>query len=596
MAVGWNMEMAPKSNTVENIIRGHGFVNRNTVCFVNSTVQALFHCPMFLAEMESIWENHTPGRRHTLCITCSLRDAFNIFLNGPTGRQGHTRIARNSTRLGFTENEHHDAGDFFNQMINAIKQEMTDGCGVELTSLPNLASNRLDNLFKMSTHTRRECTVCHTILHTTETEGSPLSIFQQESLEGSLLTHLDGNGTIEVLCDTCGGNTNSISTQRILKAPNMFIFQFKKDQITEFNAPFPHILELGNPYLAGTVDNPFRYELRAVQYRLGASRESGHFKSAVKRGNQWWLMNDTRVTKLTNRISQKKVFYLYYERMDDEGMNAAQLSESENEGIRDVQDEVQATSPLLRRSRRNRVTRANAEAAPSNRSIASRPPAPLRRSRRNMLTRADAEAAPSNRSTANPPPQNEQSTDVQDEVMATPAPTPRSTANPPPAPLRRSKRNRVTRANSEAAPSNENEDDEMDTLPPRVSRIKKRRVPVRPRPPPTSPTPPSSPSSSSSESAMEDLLPTFHRPIMSSRYSPTAREHEPWLRILSPRVRRPNISQEAHLLPAIGDDEAEGDAPFPDPMMEQTYQTMRQNWHERRRRGALDGQQHTTEE
>ena len=75
--------------------------------------------------------------------------------------------------------------------------------------------------------------------------------------------------------------------------------------------PYAHLLEAKKEEAGAKVEGPTKYQLKAVIIHLGKSVHSGHYVAYVRRGGDWVLFNDEKVTLSPNPVLGKGYIYIY---------------------------------------------------------------------------------------------------------------------------------------------------------------------------------------------------------------------------------------------------------------------------------------------
>jgi hypothetical protein len=80
------------------------------------------------------------------------------------------------------------------------------------------------------------------------------------------------------------------------------------------------------------VDSPILYDLYAVVVHQGTGANFGHYVAYTKHQEEWWLLDDDRITKVPSEsVAKSKAYLLFYKRRDDEISCAIADDESQAE-------------------------------------------------------------------------------------------------------------------------------------------------------------------------------------------------------------------------------------------------------------------------
>ena len=102
--------------------------------------------------------------------------------------------------------------------------------------------------------------------------------------------------------------------------PKILIITINRATINElYNTKklyFPEELEFKN-YIDKKIykENSLKYELFAINNKIGSSSTNGHFFSNVKINNKWYVFDDSNVTSETPRFFSSKTIGLFYKRL-----------------------------------------------------------------------------------------------------------------------------------------------------------------------------------------------------------------------------------------------------------------------------------------
>lgn len=320
----WFSEPLKKSTLVDAHPRQHGFQNgySDNVCYVNSTVQCLLHCQMFVTALQTIGveHEHVTG---TKCALFGLIDALYILLKGDFDAPRLTRIADWAPAIGeqFIYGRQCDANEFLAFLIDALQNVEKFGCEASNHLPGELAGTLVGKVVCGTERYSKYCTKCKTTTECAELEftgATPIDIGGVDSIDQALQQKYGREEERESHCENCGEEGNQICHFRpsLVKAPNIFIFLLRSNLETTFNTSLQFTLELDQNIMPGKPStDKVIYELRGVQYRYEANREFAHFTSIVKNGDTWWHMNDGSATEMESVPNGENVFMLYYERL-----------------------------------------------------------------------------------------------------------------------------------------------------------------------------------------------------------------------------------------------------------------------------------------
>lgn len=317
----WFSNTLPKSSSVDELEHTQGFINSGNVSLMNSTLQCLLHCPMFVATFERSLEDHVPSSENNNCVTCALKDELDILT-------GHKKISQQSSSLsslspfihqGFNRGEYYETGAFLSFLLDALREEAKYGCGLWDWEEHGKDLTIFERLFHSVEVRYKFCSACNDCVgHRKEQRSAPLLLkTKRYRLEDDLIEYY-GTETRDCICERCDKIRLCDIKRTLTRAPNLFIIGLERDDFVSSRFAFPHAMELNKQHLLWKPDDvAVNYELRAVQYRTGVTKDAEHFKSTVKRGQKWWYVDGDCTDELHGNPSEGNVCMLYYERIDN---------------------------------------------------------------------------------------------------------------------------------------------------------------------------------------------------------------------------------------------------------------------------------------
>ena len=314
-----------------------GIDNFGNSCYVNSVIQALYHCKPFRDAIMDVYTTQAappiPAPRveretgtmytvlarlfHTMALMAtrlSVDPAAGIKRQAPgvppivqmTVNQEPIKTFLNALQRNcdlFDSSMHHGAHEFLNFLLNQVGEDLTAGKSTGSTA----TSSYVHLLFQGVLTNETRCLACETVSHRDE-EFLDLSInVSGNTSVSSSLRHFSESemltGRNKFFCDACSCLQEAEKRMKIWKAPNILALHLKRFKWEESaqaykkhacRVVFPLDLRLFNS--SEEAQNPDRYyELFAIVIHVGVGAHQGHYISIIKIGSRWALFDDETV-------------------------------------------------------------------------------------------------------------------------------------------------------------------------------------------------------------------------------------------------------------------------------------------------------------
>ena len=315
-----------------------GINNLGNTCYINSCLQILIHCPLFISQLltkKYLCNNNSPFTNHFLYICWQMKNAteqINISL--------FKNLIGNYFSI-FQGQRQNDSQEFCRKLLERMKSELNEvGNIAPYKDLSNSFSKPkfFRYLLYMEYLREKEKSIItdlfyFIILPTLKCECGYENYPFQQMLDIPLLIPENTNNTsiynllknffkkeiVERNCEKCKKRSKNIQLTKIAKPPeilNLCIQRFKDNQ--QKDQCFIEFLEILD--LTEFIDYDLEYKGETTYFLFGIINhegiiEFGHYYSYVKiKNNDWYEFNDSEVKKLNiidyNSSNVYSLFYL----------------------------------------------------------------------------------------------------------------------------------------------------------------------------------------------------------------------------------------------------------------------------------------------
>ena len=286
------------------VCKPQGLINLGNTCYLNATIQCLFHIPSFTNLLLSNVDNSVLRSLHT------VRKQMQISTNSPISpNQFKVTIGRLSPR--FANFEAQDAQDFLNVLLEEI-------CSHNI---------HMKNLFQSSYLSCVSCDNCFIDSEKMEFFNIlqvPISAVSNCTLEECIEEiikpeHLTGENRWN--CYVCDKRCDATKTLCYSELSNVLIVQLLRFSQTDIGfekdntfVQFPtHSFNMS--MTQGGKSSNINYSLKAVTNHSGTLL-NGHYTAYVRKNDHWFFCNDSVTTLMsTKEVVTSEAYLLFYEKI-----------------------------------------------------------------------------------------------------------------------------------------------------------------------------------------------------------------------------------------------------------------------------------------
>ncbi|XP_050546764.1 ubiquitin carboxyl-terminal hydrolase 36 isoform X2 [Daktulosphaira vitifoliae] len=318
---------------------GSGLENPGVICYINSTLQALFHIPAFTNWLISDEQHQKKCQQKTGfqkdCIVCMVCDTF-VLSQKHTGSSFKassitSRLSLICKHLSTYRQE--DAHEFLRYLIESMERCYLSVLGVVAKSLDSYSKETtpINQIFGGYIRTEVTCGKCKHISTTFQHfQDLILDIRQSDTVNDALDNYFEKEPLDEsYVCERCRRQVAADKKFSIEKAPNVLCVQLKRYSVGlhgfsgNKNSKAIQInerIDLSNyqfhqqRYQNGA--RPLRYRLVSMVIHYGSSLNSGHYTAlGLTSSGSYYYFNDSSVSQANfkNYSTSHDSYIIFYE-------------------------------------------------------------------------------------------------------------------------------------------------------------------------------------------------------------------------------------------------------------------------------------------
>jgi ubiquitin carboxyl-terminal hydrolase 36/42 len=307
---------------------GAGMDNIGNTCYLNSTLQALFHVPAFsnwLSSNKSHMSNCTVLKGE--CMICAMYKTFKASQkeSGTVIKPFHIYEKLKFISKDLVYGRQEDAHEFMRYLLESIEKSYLESYKDKLDSC-NKENTPLNQMFGGRIRTEVTCLQCGGVSTTYQLcQDMLLDIQHASTLDDALAAYfsierLDGD---VYHCERCHKKVSATKTFSLETPPEVLCIQLKRfgffgEKINK-HVSFPVRLDLTRflcPESAHHGNVPVTYHLVSMVTHVGSSAHYGHYTAVAQTSTgHYYLFDDTLVRPISlSGVLHTKAYIMVYER------------------------------------------------------------------------------------------------------------------------------------------------------------------------------------------------------------------------------------------------------------------------------------------
>lgn len=287
---------------------GSGLINKRNNCFLNATLQALFHVPVVRSSLQEDLV-HVKNCKIRECITCMFLDLFETAQSSkvpcsPFRLYGALKKIKNNLSE-LLNGQQQDSHEFLILLTQVLEKQPHSGQWFQNNFVANIA-------------THVNCTSCGKV-HQSCSRIADFALHLQgnQSIQTALDSYFSYD-EIEYLCVSCKTYDTVKKKHFLLSAPDCLCLQLRR--FSERGEKMNDEIEISSElcirkYFLKTQAVAWKYKLVAVVNHFGQNRNMGHYNTIVLKPNDVYYEFDDRTVRQvsSNLVSGKNAYLVFYE-------------------------------------------------------------------------------------------------------------------------------------------------------------------------------------------------------------------------------------------------------------------------------------------
>ncbi|XP_050420925.1 ubiquitin carboxyl-terminal hydrolase 36 isoform X2 [Adelges cooleyi] len=319
---------------------GSGLENPGVICYINSTLQALFHIPAFTNWLTSDEQHQKKCQQKSGfqkdCTVCMVSDTF-ILSQKHTGSSFKASIITNRLSLickHLSTYRQEDAHEFLRYLIESMERCYLSVLGLAAKSLDNYSKETtpINQIFGGYIRTEVTCGKCRHVSTTFQHfQDLILDIRQSDTVNDALNNYFEKEPLDEsYVCERCRRQVAADKKFSIEKAPNVLCIQLKRYSVglhgfssgnknskaMQINERIDLSKYLFDQHKDRNDSRPLRYRLVSMVIHYGSSLNSGHYTAlGLTPSGSYYYFNDSSVSQANfkNYSNSHDSYIIFYE-------------------------------------------------------------------------------------------------------------------------------------------------------------------------------------------------------------------------------------------------------------------------------------------
>lgn len=319
---------------VDKVPVGAGFYNMGNSCYLNATLQAVFHVPAFINWIRQDVE-HMKQCQDMNCIVCAMKKTLESAIQSSAVRPIRPVEIINRLRSicrHFSHGRQEDAHEFLRYLFESMEKSYLAAIDCQRLDNRSKETTPLGQIFGGYLRTEVTCLKCNHVSTTFQpTAELQLDIRHVTTLEDAISTHfkkerLDNN---DYKCEKCRTISQATKQFSLEVPPIVLCLQLKR--FTLFGTKITKRIHC-NQYLDMSKymhrpEQRLRYRFVALVTHLGSSPNCGHYTAIAQAANgNFYQFDDSLVhqVSLTNALNNDAYVIIY--ELDNKSKKSPELS------------------------------------------------------------------------------------------------------------------------------------------------------------------------------------------------------------------------------------------------------------------------------
>ncbi|CAL8072702.1 unnamed protein product [Orchesella dallaii] len=316
----------------EKLPVGAGFYNMGNSCYLNASLQAVFHVPAFINWLRHDVDHRRQCQDNVNCIICAMKKTLDSAMSRQNSAPNAIRPVEIINRLRsicrhFSHGRQEDAHEFLRYLFESMEKSYLSAInGLRLDNRTK-ETNPLGQIFGGYLRTEVTCLKCHYVSTTFQpTAELQLDIRHVTTLEDAIMNHfkkerLDNN---DYKCEKCRTISQATKQFSLEVPPVVLCLQLKR--FTLYGTKIAKRIHCNrslnmSKYMHKSKQvngfSDLRYRLVALVTHLGSSPNCGHYTAIAEAANgSFYQFDDAYVHPVTTANALNNDAYVIIYEMD----------------------------------------------------------------------------------------------------------------------------------------------------------------------------------------------------------------------------------------------------------------------------------------